>query len=719
MALVCAIVVLYAAPAQSGPPPNLLYTGYGGKGKSLAILAPRAAGLAKGQEYLPALLQRELAGIFSGYSAIAVLDRARLDEQYKELESLFYGDNAGGDPGRLSPADYILGGTVTRTAAGYTLDMRVIETAGKMTAASFSGSCTFTELDDFSVIRRAAMELLRQLGVELTTQARQELAAAATANYIQAQTALARGITAQRGGTTVGALYHYYQAVSFDPALRDARLGQLAAQVTGGLGAGVKNDFQARRDWLAVLKECAVFMKEHPPYELLYDPAVKQEGVTDYAKETAVFTLPIALSPSASGFKVLNDLLAGLDKTGRRTVWGFDGWPFLPLTPAAPEALLWGGKRNFTVTGTAALMNAGGKTLGQARFTLTTGGIGFSAGAGTVTAPPAAAQVLRIANVNANDLTDLLTVRILNVNGKTAEAVSEAGYMRIAADTTGLARQAVQRIEQERQRDRDRQEAANYLNSARAHNNGRNYYQAVSDAARAIQLDPNNAVAYNSRGTAYSNLKLYSDAVNDYTQAIRLNPNNAEAYSGRGAAYHGKGDYDEAIADYTQAIRLNPNNAVAYSNRGVAYREKGDCDKAIEDYIQAIRLNPNNAMTYSNRGAAYYQKGDNDKAIADYTQAIRLNPNFAMAYNNRGLAYYYRGITYREKGDNDKAIADYTQAIRLNPNFAEAYSNRGVAYHYKGSYNRAITDLEKALRIDPDNYSAREQLLIVRKARGW
>jgi formylglycine-generating enzyme required for sulfatase activity len=469
MALVCAAFTLYAAPVWAGPgrqqaapaapPPQAAeprYTGDGGKGTSLAILAPQAAGLAKGQDYLPALVQGELVSVFSGYSAIAVLDRAHLDEQYKELESRFYDDNAaaGGDLGRLSPTDYILGGTITRTATGYALQMRVSRTADKITAASYSGTCTFTELDNLSVIRRASLDLLEKLGVAVTARTRQELSGAAAVNHVQAQTAQAQGLTALAQGATVEAMTYYYQAVSFEPALQDSRLSQLTAQVSGGLGAGVKNDIQARRDWLNLMKECAAFMRDHPPYELLYDPGVEQDGAIDYAKETANFTMRIALAPSVSGFQVLNNLLAGLDKTGRRTVWGFDGWPFLPLTPAAPEALLWGGKKSFGVTGTAALVNADGKTLGRAQFSLTTDDISFSAGARNLAAPPPPVQVVRFANVNANDLTDPLTVRILNVNGKTAEAAGEAGYIRIAAGNIG---------EQERQRERDRLRAANMV----------------------------------------------------------------------------------------------------------------------------------------------------------------------------------------------------------------------------------------------------------------
>jgi hypothetical protein len=75
------------APRPAPVPANPFYTGDGGKGASIAILLPRAAGLAANEDNLPALVQGEFVSDFTGYSAIAVLDRARLDEQYAEMES--------------------------------------------------------------------------------------------------------------------------------------------------------------------------------------------------------------------------------------------------------------------------------------------------------------------------------------------------------------------------------------------------------------------------------------------------------------------------------------------------------------------------------------------------------------------------------------------------------------------------------------------------------
>jgi hypothetical protein len=199
-----------AQPTQ--PPSSPFFTGDGGRGTSIAILAPKTTGLTQDQGYLAALVQGEFVSNFTGYSAISVLDRRRLDEQYAELLSGYYDDNdlAGFDLGHLPSTTYMMGGSITKTTTGYAMQMQITRTADKMTTASYSGTCSVEELDNLTGVRRASLDLLQKMGVTPTAQAREELTRAAMGNHVNAQTALARGITAERQGTEVAALSYYY-----------------------------------------------------------------------------------------------------------------------------------------------------------------------------------------------------------------------------------------------------------------------------------------------------------------------------------------------------------------------------------------------------------------------------------------------------------------------------------------------------------------------------
>ena len=186
-------------------------------------------------------------------------------------------------------------------------------------------------------------------------------------------------------------------------------------------------------------------------------------------------------------------------------------------------------------------------------------------------------------------------------------------------------------------------------------------------------------------------------AAADYTKAIEIDPNYAVAYYRRGNAFSTMGDLDRAISDYDEAVRLNSIYSFAYGERGAVYVRKGDFDRAIRDYDESLRLNPTNAGDFNRRGYAYARKGENDRAIADYVEAIRLNPNFPAAFSNRG-------DVYRTKGEIERAIADYNEAIRLNPKYVAGLNNLASIYFGEAKYGEAEPLYRRVLEI-------REQVL--------
>ena len=153
------------------------------------------------------------------------------------------------------------------------------------------------------------------------------------------------------------------------------------------------------------------------------------------------------VSPLEAGFKTLNDLLAGLDKTGKRSVWGFSGWPFQDIQPRDPDALIYGGNRNLSFAINVALLNDTGKTLGTASITLNIAIPAPSPASGRIALPPVVSGTVIFRNVKAGDLTDTLTVRITSVNGAAADAAAERGYVRVVdlAVQRALAQQQRQR----------------------------------------------------------------------------------------------------------------------------------------------------------------------------------------------------------------------------------------------------------------------------------
>ncbi|MFP3041080.1 tetratricopeptide repeat protein [Treponema primitia] len=670
--------------AVSGP----MFEGDGGKEIRLAVLAPEAQGAAP--EYLPVYVQGLLNNNFKKYSGINLFSRQDLDRIMAEQDIAVNGRFTDADYvkiGGLTNVQYYLFGTIQKLSGDqYSLRLSVSDSVTGVVKADFMKNGTLRQIEGNGLlINEASADLLAQLGVQLTAAGRQSLIAGNTA-VVRSETGLAKGITAQASGASVEALFNYTQAINFDSSQIEAlaRLNVLSSSISGGsLSERIVNDLQARDRWLGAFKEAARFFNEHPPFEITFDPNLMQEGETDYAKRTANLAMRIALDPSEAGFAAINALLAGLEKTGRRNIWGFNGWPLQDISPKTPGTVVFAGKQTFGFKLDVTLLNENGKAIGKSSVTLNSGSLHFVTGQTELSAPRGAVRIMRFANVKADDLTPSLTIVISAVNGIPSATLNANGYMRI--DTGDL----------------EKKFAASKLFDYNYYNG--DFDRAIADYTQAIRLDPKDAVAYKQRGTAYGNKKDPNHAIADYNQAIKLDPDFALAYNNRGSEYRNNGDYDQAIADYTEAIRLDPNYVFTYNSRGNVYYSKGDYDQAITDYTEAIRLDPNFVVAYSYRGNAYRNKDDYDRAIADYTEAIRLDPDSALAYFNRGYVY-------GNKSNHDRAIADYTEAIRLDPNDAMAYNNRGVAYQNKGDYDQAIADYEAALRIDPNHTLAKNNL---------
>ena len=104
------------------------------------------------------------------------------------------------------------------------------------------------------------------------------------------------------------------------------------------------------------------------------------------------------------------------------------------------------------------------------------------------------------------------------------------------------------------------------------------------------KVNAESASYYYNRGNDKLNTGDYYGAIADYNRAIELNPRNADAYINRGVAKRKLEDYYGSIADYSKAIEINPRDAKAYLNRGVSKSNLDDKKGACKDYKKAISL---------------------------------------------------------------------------------------------------------------------------------
>jgi hypothetical protein len=412
------------------------WTGDGGKDISLAVLAPQALSGAPG--HLPIYIQGLLNSNLKRHSAMTLIDRQNLDQiiaEQKLSASGIYSDKDMVNIGNLANAQYVLVGSIQKLSGeNYALQLSVSEASTGVQKAAFTGNGTLAQLEGSgSLINRASAELLAQLGVTLTEAGRLSLSGGNTF-MARAENAYAKGVAAQATGDQLEALFSYAQAASFDPGQLEAlaRLGTLSSTISGGsISERIRNDQQARDQWIDVFKETARYYNEHPPYELIFDPSLEQEGETDYGKRTAVLLMRVGLVPSKAGFDALNALLEGLEQTGRRGTWGFGGWPMEELNPKENGTRLFSGKNATSFALEVLLLNDKQKQVGKGSVTLSATP-GFATGDTSVRPPAECFDLIRFRDVKTEELTPELTIVINSVNGIPSKTLNSAGYMRIA-----------------------------------------------------------------------------------------------------------------------------------------------------------------------------------------------------------------------------------------------------------------------------------------------
>ena len=133
-------------------------------------------------------------------------------------------------------------------------------------------------------------------------------------------------------------------------------------------------------------------------------------------------------------------------------------------------------------------------------------------------------------------------------------------------------------------------------------------------------------------------------------------------------------------------------------------------DEAVAEYITAIRLAPKSGRNHYDYAMFLFQDGKLDQAIAEFGAALKYNPNHPEAH-------YYLGRALYVKGDYEGAKAHYLQTARLDPK-APVHSGLGAAYFRLGQTSEAIAEFKEALRLNPDDSEAAENLRFALRAQG-
>jgi eukaryotic-like serine/threonine-protein kinase len=180
---------------------------------------------------------------------------------------------------------------------------------------------------------------------------------------------------------------------------------------------------------------------------------------------------------------------------------------------------------------------------------------------------------------------------------------------------------------------------------------------------RAIELDPNFAMAYARVGTQYFTVGQADLARQNYQKAFELREraSEREKFYITEKYYDGTGQLEQAIQALELYAQTYPGDWAPRVNLSVAHQILGDFDKGLTEALEAIRLEPDSWYGYVNAAYCYVALGRFDEAKALINTGLQ---------RTNGAVVMHASLYYIALVQGDKAAQEREEAlVKTSPAF--------------------------------------------------
>jgi len=148
---------------------------------------------------------------------------------------------------------------------------------------------------------------------------------------------------------------------------------------------------------------------------------------------------------------------------------------------------------------------------------------------------------------------------------------------------------------------------------------------AIPEYQRAIETDPNFAMAYARLGTVYSNLGQTQLSEQNRQKAFELRDRASEREKLYITAhyYADSGQLDKGITAYELYRQTYPRDSIPYNNLAVIYNQLGQFDNGLENAKRAVELDPDQLNGYGQVASSYTGLNRIDEARAILNTALQ------------------------------------------------------------------------------------------------
>lgn len=211
--------------------------------------------------------------------------------------------------------------------------------------------------------------------------------------------------------------------------------------------------------------------------------------------------------------------------------------------------------------------------------------------------------------------------------------------------------------------------------------------------------------------------------------------NPGEVESMLGHVYLAQGQIEQSEAVFREALSESPDNVSAKIGLGELYMRIEEPFKAEDCFRSALELESNNGSAWSKLGTLYQSRGKPERAKFYYkcgtdcgSREARFNLGAILldedmleeakgvfeplldSYEYRAEATLNMGYILMKEGKFDDSLEMLNKAEKLMNSTMKANYREGLEHYNHGRYRQAVDRFEKALKINPDYFPAKNAL---------
>ena len=208
-------------------------------------------------------------------------------------------------------------------------------------------------------------------------------------------------------------------------------------------------------------------------------------------------------------------------------------------------------------------------------------------------------------------------------------------------------------------------------------------FDAVPFFRRAIELDPDFALAYARLGTVYGNLGQLDEGKKMTARAYELREKVSEQerlYIE--ARYYStvENNLQKAIDTYNVWLGTYPDDYIALVNSALLHKQRGDLNAAIKNLEVAIKVAPDQPLAWTNLGQSYFDAGKYEDAKRVMETAIKVQDSTSAR-----IGMYQAAIMLGDDATAEQQVA----AVRGRRDEVEMFAIRMFAASYRGRFKEA------------------------------